>query len=99
MAVNARLNIEKMPCFCCVLDGSSLSHEHQCSPQRVFRRKNGAFYTLKGLALRAFFVDHEPLIDIAQRLGYRYGSLRNLVHEFRAQCRRGQAPPFFNHSS
>jgi hypothetical protein len=45
-------------------------------------------------ALRAFFVDHRPLLEIAQEYGYRYGSLRNLVARFRAQCCSGHVPPF-----
>lgn len=45
-------------------------------------------------ALRAVFVAHQPLHQVAQQFGYRYGSLRNLVMDFRAQCQAGQAPPF-----
>ncbi|MBL8797286.1 MAG: hypothetical protein JNM56_25515 [Planctomycetia bacterium] len=48
-------------------------------------------------ALRAFFVDHRPLPEIATAFGYRYGTLRNLVTEFRAQCRADQVPPFSPH--
>ena len=29
--------------------------------------------------LRAAFVEHRPLQDVARQYGYRYGSLRNLV--------------------
>ena len=45
-------------------------------------------------ALRAFFVDRRPLVDIAQDFGYRYGTLRNLVSRLRSQCHAGQMPPF-----
>jgi hypothetical protein len=45
-------------------------------------------------ALRAVFLDHRPLTDIARQFGYRYGTLRNLVAQFRAQCRTGRIPPF-----
>jgi hypothetical protein len=45
-------------------------------------------------ALRAAFVEHQPLPDVARQFGYRYGSLRNLVADFRARCHAGQAPPF-----
>jgi hypothetical protein len=45
-------------------------------------------------ALRAVFLDERPLNEVAQRFGYRYGTLRNLVAEFRAQSRAGQSPPF-----
>jgi hypothetical protein len=45
-------------------------------------------------ALRAVFLEQRPLTEVAQRFGYRYGTLRNLVAEFRAQWRTGQFPPF-----
>jgi hypothetical protein len=45
-------------------------------------------------ALRAVFVGRQPLPQVAHQFGYRYGSLRNLVTNFRAQCQAGQAPPF-----
>ena len=45
-------------------------------------------------ALRAVFVAHQPLPQVARQYGYRYGSLRNLVTDFRTQCQAGQAPPF-----
>jgi hypothetical protein len=45
-------------------------------------------------AIRAVFVEHQPLPQVAPRFGYSYGSLRNLVADFRARCRAGQAPPF-----
>jgi hypothetical protein len=45
-------------------------------------------------ALRAVFLDQRPLTEVAQRFGYRYGTLRNLVAEFRARSRSGQFPPF-----
>jgi hypothetical protein len=45
-------------------------------------------------ALRAFFLEHRSLTEIAAQFGYRYGTLRNLVAQFRAQCRTGRIPPF-----
>jgi len=45
-------------------------------------------------ALRAVFLDRRPLTEIARQFGYRYGTLRNLVAQFRAQCRTGRTPPF-----
>jgi hypothetical protein len=45
-------------------------------------------------ALRAVFLDHRPLTEIARQFGYRYGTFRNLVAQFRAQCRTGRIPPF-----
>jgi hypothetical protein len=45
-------------------------------------------------ALRAVLVDKQNVAAVAQRLGFAYGSLRNLVSGFRAQIERGQTPPF-----
>ena len=45
-------------------------------------------------ALRAVFLDRRPLTEIARQFGYRYGTLRNLVAQFRAQCRTGRIPLF-----
>ncbi len=47
-------------------------------------------------ALRAFFIDRRPLAEIAQTYGYQYGTLRNLMAQFRAACRSGQLPPFLS---
>ena len=44
--------------------------------------------------LRALFVDHQPMADVAQRLGYRYDTVRMLVSDFRHQFDTGQVPPF-----
>jgi len=44
--------------------------------------------------LRAVFLDHRRLTEVAQQFGYRYGTLRNLVAQFRAECRAGRIPPF-----
>ena len=49
-------------------------------------------------ALRAVFLEHRPLPEVAEAFGYAYGSLRNLVTDFRTQCQAGQVPPFLpNH--
>jgi len=45
--------------------------------------------------LRAFFVERQPMPEIARRFGLRHGSVRNLVSDFRAQCRSGDISPFF----
>jgi hypothetical protein len=45
-------------------------------------------------ALRAVIIDQRPVPEVAQRFGYRSGTLRNLLSRFRAQCRGGQVPPF-----
>src|ERR1039458_35395 len=47
-----------------------------------------------GGLLEPSFLDHLPLTEVARQLGYRYGTLRNLVSQFRAQCQVGQPPPF-----
>lgn len=46
-------------------------------------------------ALRAYFIEQEPLADVARRSGVSYGTLCNWVSQFRAQCDAGQRPPFF----
>jgi hypothetical protein len=50
-------------------------------------------------ALRAVFVDGLPQNEVAVRFGFTYGSLRQLVHEFRAAMRSGSPPPFFKRPS
>ena len=45
-------------------------------------------------ALRAFFVERRGIAEIAQAFDYRYGTLRNLIANFRAQCQAHQTPPF-----
>ena len=44
--------------------------------------------------LRAFFVERRSLNDIAQQSGYSYTTVRDLISDFRAQCREGRVPPF-----
>lgn len=45
-------------------------------------------------ALRAVLVDEQPMQEVAQRLGYRYDTVRALVSRFRHQLDAGQLPPF-----
>jgi hypothetical protein len=45
-------------------------------------------------ALRAVFVEQQPVQDVAQRLGYRYDTVRALVSRFRRPCDAAQLPPF-----
>ena len=45
-------------------------------------------------ALRAVFVEGLSQKDAAQRFGYSYGALRQLVLEFRSAFSGGSAPPF-----
>jgi hypothetical protein len=42
--------------------------------------------------LRAYFVQQRPLREIATQFGYTYGTLRQVIHEFRSQCRAGTPP-------
>lgn len=45
-------------------------------------------------ALRAIFVDDEPLERVAERFGYKPSTLRSMASRLRANCRRGVATPF-----
>jgi hypothetical protein len=45
-------------------------------------------------ALRAVFVDGEPLASVAQRFGYKVSALKSMACRFRTDCRRGVTPPF-----
>jgi len=47
-------------------------------------------------ALRAVFVEDEPLHEVAERFGVSYGALRNWASAFRAVYDQGQASPFFS---
>ncbi len=46
-------------------------------------------------ALRAIFIDDQPLDRVAERFGYKPSALRSMASRLRADCRRGVAPPFF----
>ncbi len=45
-------------------------------------------------ALRAYFVEQQPLRDVAERFGVGYGTACNWVSQFRAQQNAGQGSPF-----
>jgi hypothetical protein len=45
-------------------------------------------------ALRAVFVEGEPLDTVAPRFGYTVATLKSMASRFRADCRRGAIPPF-----
>jgi hypothetical protein len=47
-------------------------------------------------ALRAVFVEDQPLDQVAERFGYTLSTLRSMVSRFRTDCRRGTPPPFFS---
>src|SRR3954447_8870602 len=46
-------------------------------------------------ALRAVFVEGQPLESVAPRFGYKLTPLRSMVSHFRAARRCGDSPPFF----
>jgi hypothetical protein len=47
-------------------------------------------------ALRAIFVDGEPLDRVAARFGYKLSALKSMASRLRTDCRRGISPPFFS---
>ena len=55
-------------------------------PQRTFHRQYEA--------LRAVFVEGQPLEPVAVRFGYKVSTLRSMVSGFRANRRCGVTPPF-----
>ena len=55
-------------------------------PQATFHRRYEA--------LRAYFLDGQPLAAVADRFGYRRSSLKLLLCRFRASCANGRPPPF-----
>jgi DNA-directed RNA polymerase specialized sigma24 family protein len=68
------------------MDGSHTSRFF-LEPQQTFQRQYEA--------LRAIFVEGQPLDQVAVRFGYKSSALRSMVSRFRADCRRGVTPPFF----
>jgi len=56
-------------------------------PQQAFHRQYEA--------LRAVFVEGQPLEPVAVRFGYKVSALRSMVSRFRADRRGGVTPPFF----
>ncbi|HMB02550.1 MAG TPA: hypothetical protein VKP69_02285 [Isosphaeraceae bacterium] len=69
------------------MDGSHASRFF-LEPEQTFHRRYEA--------LRAIFVDAEPLDQVAERFGYKPSALRSMASRFRVDCRRGVAPPFFS---
>jgi hypothetical protein len=55
-------------------------------PQQTFHRQYEA--------LRAVFVEDQPLEQVAERFGYTTSTLRSMVSRFRAHRRGGATPPF-----
>lgn len=46
-------------------------------------------------ALRAVFVEDQPIDQVAQHFGYKLSTLRSMVSRFRADWGSGLTPPFF----
>ena len=57
-------------------------------PQQTFHRQYEA--------LRAVFVEGQPLEPVAVRFGYKVSTLQSMVSRFRADRRCGVTPPFFS---
>jgi hypothetical protein len=56
-------------------------------PQQTFHRQYEA--------LRAVFVEGQPLEPVAVRFGYKVSTFQSMVSRFRTDRRRGVTPPFF----
>jgi hypothetical protein len=56
-------------------------------PRQIFLQPTNATHR-QYEALRAFFIDELPCIEVARRFGYTPGSFRVLVHQFRQDPRR-----------
>ena len=60
-------------------------------PKETFQRRYEA--------LRAVFVEAEPIDQVAGRFGYKPSALRSMASRLRADCRRGVVPPFFSRTA
>jgi hypothetical protein len=69
------------------MDGSH-TRRFFLEPQQTFQRQYEA--------LRAIFVDDDPLERVAERFDYKPSTLRSMASRLRADCRRGVATPFFS---
>jgi hypothetical protein len=69
------------------MDGSH-ARRFFLEPQQTFQRRYEA--------LRAIFVDDEPLDRVARRFGYKPSALSSMASRLRANCRHGVATPFFS---
>ena len=72
------------------MDGSHINRFF-LEPRQTFQRQYEA--------LRAIFVDHEPIEHVAGRFGYTPATLRSMASRLRADCRRGVATPFFSRTA
>jgi hypothetical protein len=72
------------------MDGSH-TRRFFLQPQQTFQRQYEA--------LRAIFVDDEPLERVAERFDYKPSTLRSMASRLRADYRRGVATPFFSRTA
>lgn len=63
--------------------------------RQFFLDADSAIYHRQYEALRAIFVDGLPQNDVAEKYGYTYDSMRQLVRQFRTAIRSDSPPPFF----
>jgi hypothetical protein len=57
-------------------------------PQQTFPRQYEA--------LRAIFVDDQPIDRVAERFGYKPSALKSMASRLRTDCRHDVTPPFFS---
>ena len=69
------------------MDGSHASR-YFLEPKQTFQRQYEA--------LRAVFVEHQPLDQVAEQFGYKPSALRSMACRFRGDCLQGVTPPFFS---
>ena len=72
------------------MDGSH-TRRFFLEPQQTFQRQYEA--------LRALFVDDEPLERVAERFDYKPSTLRSMASRLRADRRRGVATPSFSRTA
>ncbi len=61
---------------------------------RFFLEPKGAFHR-QYEALRAHFLNDEPIAEVAERFGYTVSTLKSMASRFRGNLRRGLTPPLF----
>jgi hypothetical protein len=66
----------------------------RCRDSQFFLEPQHAFHR-QYEALRAVFVEGQPLESVAPRFGYKLTTLQSMVSRFRADRRGGVTPPFF----
>jgi hypothetical protein len=72
------------------MDGSH-TRRFFLEPQQTFQRQYEA--------LRAIFVDDDPLERVAERFDYKPSTLKSMASRLRTDCRRGVVPPFFSRTA